>query len=200
MYLTTMFECCVVCHQNLTYKCTIVYKWNQNIEHLSFCNQKLDVSGWYIIMKKNKTTPPKPFVCFPKNPNKQTITITTSFSETHNQPNLVWKCVDTTAFPGWYLRTGICVESVPIQMHTCRVFFRFILRRVQQIGESELFDTVLKPAIPWWHLYPWWPFVAFCDLPHFKGCIGHMPGHSVWQIVMSLHLPWWDPRNLSENM
>ena len=21
--------------------------------------------------------------------------------------------------------------------------------------------------IPWWHLYPWWPFVAFCDLSVF---------------------------------
>ena len=24
-------------------------------------------------------------------------------------------------------------------------------------------------VIPWWYLYPWWPFVVFCDLDSLRG-------------------------------
>ena len=30
---------------------------------------------------------------------------------------------------------------------------------------KEIFCEML--VIPWWHLYPWWPFVVFCDLSVF---------------------------------
>lgn len=68
----------------------------------------------WYIMEKTKTTPPKPLLC-------------------------------------WY---NIIPGLVPSHWDLCRVranpnahlsgFFHFILRRIQQIGESELFDTVLK--------------------------------------------------------
>ena len=46
-------------------------------------------------------------------------------------------------------------------LHFCSKII-FVFGDLQYVFKEIVVLAMRSP--PWWHLYPWWPFVAFCGL------------------------------------